>query len=142
MKLHENGAYLIQGKNVVIDSSEALKEVKGKTGKDIAKNEAKQNTIAYNILKNHNTSGNMEKLQIKFDKLTSHDITFVGIIQTARAYCRILCLAFRLAEGSCRNRNRKSQIYRNPCSNSYLPLHKCSLIQSQKSVPEFQRSEL
>ena len=85
MKLHENGAYLIQGKNVVIDSSEALKEVKGKTGKDIAKNEAKQNTIAYNILKNHNTSGNMEKLQIKFDKLTSHDITFVGIIQTARA---------------------------------------------------------
>ena len=51
MKLHENGAYLIQGKNVVIDSSEALKEVKGKTGKDIAKNEAKQNTIAYNILK-------------------------------------------------------------------------------------------
>ena len=75
MKLHENGAYLIQGKNVVIDSSEALKEVKGKTGKDIAKNEAKQNTIAYNILKNHNTSGNMEKLQIKFDKLTSHDIT-------------------------------------------------------------------
>ena len=85
MKLHENGAYLIQGKNVVIDSSEALKEVKGKTGKDIDKNEAKQNTIAYNILKNHNTSGNMEKLQIKFDKLTSHDITFVGIIQTARA---------------------------------------------------------
>ena len=64
MKLHENGAYLIQGKNVVIDSSEALKEVKGKTGKDIDKNEAKQNTIAYNILKNHNTSGNMEKLQM------------------------------------------------------------------------------
>lgn len=76
---------LFKAKTVVIDSSEALKEVKGKTGKDIAKNEAKQNTIAYNILKNHNTSGNMEKLQIKFDKLTSHDITFVGIIQTARA---------------------------------------------------------
>ena len=53
MKLHENGAYLIQGKNVVIDSSEALKEVKGKTGKDIAKNEAKQNTIAYKIGRAH-----------------------------------------------------------------------------------------
>ena len=71
MKLHENGAYLIQGKNVVIDSSEALKEVKGKTGKDIAKNEAKQNTIAYNILKNHNTSGNTEKTSFgAFDKGT------------------------------------------------------------------------
>ena len=51
---------------------------------DVYKRQAK-NTIAYGILKEHNTSGNMEKLQIKFDKLTSHDITFVGIIQTARA---------------------------------------------------------
>lgn len=47
--------------------------------------EAAKNTMAYNILAAHNTSGNMERLQIKFDKLTSHDITFVGIIQTARA---------------------------------------------------------
>lgn len=47
--------------------------------------DAKQNTMAYNILKEHNTSGNMENLEIKFDKITSHDITFVGIIQTARA---------------------------------------------------------
>ncbi len=47
--------------------------------------EAAKNTMAYNILAAHNTSGNMENLQIKFDKLTSHDITFVGIIQTARA---------------------------------------------------------
>lgn len=46
---------------------------------------AKTGTIAYRILKAHNTSGNMEKLQIRFDKLTSHDITYVGIIQTARA---------------------------------------------------------
>ena len=52
---------------------------------DIDKQTAKQETIAYGILKEHNTSGNMDKLQIKFDKLTSHDITFVGIIQTARA---------------------------------------------------------
>ena len=51
----------------------------------VSKEEASKNTIAYGILRDHNTSGNMEKLQIKFDKLTSHDITFVGIIQTARA---------------------------------------------------------
>ncbi len=51
----------------------------------VSKEDAARNTMAYSILKAHNTSGNMEKLQIKFDKLTSHDITFVGIIQTARA---------------------------------------------------------
>ena len=60
-------------------------EVAAKTGKQVTKEEAKQGTIAYGILKAHNTSDNMEKLKIRFDKLTSHDITFVGIIQTARA---------------------------------------------------------
>ena len=85
MKLYENGAYLLNGKEVVIDGPEALAAVKSKTGRDIDKQTAKQETIAYGILKEHNTSGNMDKLQIKFDKLTSHDITFVGIIQTARA---------------------------------------------------------
>ncbi len=85
MKLYETGAYLINGKDVVIDSPEAAEAVKSKTGKAVSKKEAAENTIAYGILKEHNTSGNMEKLQIKFDKLTSHDITFVGIIQTARA---------------------------------------------------------
>ncbi|MEE1079259.1 MAG: hydratase [Agathobacter sp.] len=85
MKLYENGAYLINGNEVVINSAEALDAVKSKTGKDVTAEEAKKNTIAYGILESHNTSGNMDKLQIKFDKLTSHDITFVGIIQTARA---------------------------------------------------------
>ena len=85
MKLYDNGAYLIQGKDVVINSPEAVEAVKSKTGKEVSPQEAKKNTIAYGILQEHNTSGNMEKLQIKFDKLTSHDITFVGIIQTARA---------------------------------------------------------
>lgn len=85
MKLYENGAYLLNGKEVIIDGPEAQAAVKSKTGMDIDKQTAKQETIAYGILKEHNTSGNMDKLQIKFDKLTSHDITFVGIIQTARA---------------------------------------------------------
>ena len=85
MKLYEQGAYLINGKDVVIQSPEAPVAVKSRTGKDVNAAEAKKNTIAYGILAAHNTSGNMDKLQIKFDKLTSHDITFVGIIQTARA---------------------------------------------------------
>ncbi len=85
MKLYENGAYVVQGKDIVIASADASEQVKSKTGKEITKEQAKENTIAYGILKDHNTSGNMDKLQIKFDKLTSHDITFVGIIQTARA---------------------------------------------------------
>ena len=85
MKLYEQGAYLINGTDVVIDSAEAGAQVAHATGKEVSKEQAKENTIAYGILKDHNTSGNMDKLQIKFDKLTSHDITFVGIIQTARA---------------------------------------------------------
>ena len=85
MKLYENGAYLIHGKDVVINGPEAAAEVAGKTGKQVTPEDAKKETIAYGILQDHNTSGNMDKLQIKFDKLTSHDITFVGIIQTARA---------------------------------------------------------
>ena len=71
IKLRENGAFWVNGQ--LSDTASVSKE------------EGKTKTIAYGILKDHNTSGNMEKLQIKFDKLTSHDITFVGIIQTARA---------------------------------------------------------
>ena len=85
MKLYKEGAYLLCGKEVVLESNDAKDVVASKVGHVVSKEEAKENTIAYDILKEHNTSGNMEKLQIKFDKLTSHDITFVGIIQTARA---------------------------------------------------------
>ncbi len=85
MKLHEGGAFLVKGNKVVEDNKDALSVIKTETGKDISIKEAKESTMAYSILKNHNTSGNMDKLQIKFDKLTSHDITYVGIIQTARA---------------------------------------------------------
>lgn len=83
--ISDTGAYLLYGSEIVPDGGEALTALKAKTGRDITREEAARNTIAYGILKSHNTSGNMEKLKIKFDKLTSHDITFVGIIQTARA---------------------------------------------------------
>ena len=85
IKLLEGGAYLVNGCEIIADQGDALNEVKAKTGKDVSKETAKQATIAYDILKAHNTSDSMDKLRIKFDKLTSHDITFVGIIQTARA---------------------------------------------------------
>ena len=85
MKLYDRGVYLVNGNELVQDGANAIEEVRKKTGAAVTKDQAAENTIAYGILKNHNTSGNMDKLQIKFDKLTSHDITFVGIIQTARA---------------------------------------------------------
>ena len=85
IQLLNSGVYLLNGTEIVPDDAEALQCIKAKTGIDTTKEEAAKNTIAYGILEDHNTSGNMEKLKIKFDKLTSHDITFVGIIQTARA---------------------------------------------------------
>ena len=85
VKLLEGGAYLVHGTEIVAQGAEAAAEIKSKTGREVSREEAARNTMAYSILKAHNTSGNMDRLKIKFDKLTSHDITFVGIIQTARA---------------------------------------------------------
>ncbi len=86
VKLLDGGAYLLNGNEVIPDNGEAAVVLKSKLGDNVpSKEEAKKNTIAYGILESHNTSGNMDKLMIKFDKLTSHDITYVGIIQTARA---------------------------------------------------------
>lgn len=86
IKVYNTGAYLLNGTEIVSDTEEGKLMMQQKLGDGaISKAEAAKNTIAYRILEQHNTSGNMEKLQIKFDKLTSHDITFVGIIQTARA---------------------------------------------------------
>ena len=85
MKLYDSGVYLVNGNELIPDGGEAAAAVRSRTGMAVMREEAAANTIAYGILKEHNVSGNMKKLQIKFDKLTSHDITFVGIIQTARA---------------------------------------------------------
>ncbi len=84
--LSKGGAWLLDGTEVIeeAENSEAL--LRQKLGKNyISRKEAAENTISYRILRDHNTSGDMDKLKIKFDRLTSHDITFVGIIQTARA---------------------------------------------------------
>lgn len=84
--LSNGGAYLINGNEVIEDGAETAAILKSKLGDNVpSKEEAAKNTIAYDILEKHNTSGSMSKLKVKFDKLTSHDITFVGIIQTARA---------------------------------------------------------
>ena len=85
IQLLEGGAYLVDGKQVIAADSEAPARLQAAAGVSPSPEEAKKNTMAYGILEAHNTSGNMDELQIKFDKLTSHDITFVGIIQTARA---------------------------------------------------------
>ena len=85
IQLLEGGAYLVDGKQVIAADSEAPDRLQAAAGVSPSPEEAKKNTMAYGILEAHNTSGNMDELQIKFDKLTSHDITFVGIIQTARA---------------------------------------------------------
>ena len=86
IQLYKNGAWLINGTELVEDSPEAKAQIQQKYDKVVpGKEEAGKNTIAYSILQAHNTSDNMEDLKIKFDNLTSHDITFVGIIQTARA---------------------------------------------------------
>ena len=85
IKLYDKGAFLIHGTELVEDTQDAKDIIVAKTGLEVTKEEAAKQTIAYGILKEHNTSSDMNRLKIKFDKLTSHDITFVGIIQTARA---------------------------------------------------------
>ncbi|MBQ6986036.1 MAG: hydratase, partial [Oscillibacter sp.] len=83
VKLHDGGVYLVRGAEIVPEGD--AEKVRQLTGKAADKAEAKKGTIAYGILQAHNKSGNPDALQIKFDALTSHDITYVGIIQTARA---------------------------------------------------------
>ncbi len=84
MKLYDGGIYLLNGSGIVADGPEAAAQLTSE-GVNADRQSAAKGTMAYRILEAHNTSGNMEQLQIKFDKMISHDITFVGIIQTARA---------------------------------------------------------
>ncbi len=85
IKLFDTGVYLIGGNEILEDRQDSGEAIRAKTGAALTKDAARRGTMAYRILQNHNTSDNPSKLKIKFDKLTSHDITFVGIIQTARA---------------------------------------------------------
>ncbi len=81
--LYDGGVYLVNGTELVPEAEAA--KVKALTGKDAKKEEARKGTIAWSILEQHNVSGDMDHLKIKFDAMASHDITFVGIVQTAKA---------------------------------------------------------
>ena len=83
VSLYEGGVYLVNGTELVAEADSA--KVKALTGADADPETAKQGTIAYSILKAHNTTDCMEHLKIRFDSMASHDITFVGIVQTAKA---------------------------------------------------------
>ncbi len=83
--LYDGGAYLVNGTELIPDTGDALAAIESKTGVKTTREEAARGTMAYGILSSHNTASDMENLKIRFDKLTSHDITFVGILQTARA---------------------------------------------------------
>ncbi len=82
--LVKNGAYLVNGKDIIEDGAQAAAQLKA-AGAAADPAAAKKGTMAWRILSAHNQAKDMDNLQIRFDKLTSHDITFVGIIQTARA---------------------------------------------------------
>lgn len=85
VKLYDTGVYLVKGKEIIEDDNNAAEVIKNRIGREITKEQAKGGTIAYSIIKSHNTSNDDSNLRIKFDVLTAHDITYVGIIQTARA---------------------------------------------------------
>lgn len=83
IELYKNGGYLLHGTEMIPEENKAQAEQK--LGRELDKQEARKGTIAYGILKAHNKSDTMDDLKIRFDDLTSHDITYVGIIQTAKA---------------------------------------------------------
>ena len=83
--LYDTGAYLVNGTEIVPDKAGAEELLLARTGRKAGKDAARKGTIAHGILSAHNTSGDDRHLRIRFDKLISHDITYVGIIQTARA---------------------------------------------------------
>ena len=132
MKLYDGGVYLVNGCDIVEE---------GKMEQPVSREDAAKNTMAYGILESHNTSGNMQKLQIKFDKLTSHDITFVGIIQTARAsglekfpipYVLTNCHNSLCAVGGTIN-----IITKDPINNSLMKMIICSDLPVQRNMAEY-----
>ncbi len=84
MKIHTTGAYLVKGGELIPDDADAPARLK-QAGIAAAKADALRGTMAYRVMEQHNASGNMDNLKITFDCMASHDITYVGIIQTARA---------------------------------------------------------
>lgn len=83
ISLYKEGVYLLNGTEIIPESEAS--RVPQLSGEQNGQEEARHETITYGILKSHNTSGDMNRLRLKFDSMTSHDITFVGVIQTARA---------------------------------------------------------
>ena len=84
VKLYENGVYLLHGRDIIEDGPEAAEKLQAKNGHKVLKTEAAEQTISYRILKKHNVSDNMEDLNIKFDKLTSHDLSLIHISEPTR----------------------------------------------------------
>ena len=80
IQLYDTGVYLLDRKTIIEDNGNAEKEMVAAKGVVYSKEECRKNTMAYSILNAHNTSGNTDKLKIRFDAIASHDITYVGII--------------------------------------------------------------
>jgi len=85
IKLYDGNVLILNGREIITDKNEFQTAVKAKLGLDFHTDRAKKGTIAYKILSSHNNSEEADLLKLKFDSITSHDITYVGIIQTARA---------------------------------------------------------
>ena len=85
IELLNTGAYLVNGIDIIPDTEEGRAELKARTGAVPCPADAAKETIAYGILKDHNVSGNMENLQLRFASHTSQDSTFVRFSERARA---------------------------------------------------------
>ena len=85
INLYDSGVYLVNNKDIVEDNADAAQRLQQLAGQTVPEADARRSTMSFGILAAHNTTGDMQNLQIKFDSMTSHDITYVGIIQTARA---------------------------------------------------------
>ena len=83
VKLYDGGVYLVNGVDIVPEAE--AEKIRVLTGRPADQAEARNSTMAWRVISAHNRSGDPERLCLHFDSMTSHDITYVGIIQTARA---------------------------------------------------------